>query len=133
MKDITTKINEAREDFKGYGSIKFNGETFAYDHIIGSNVHSDINKARTVNTITDDMFKDLYKQGVKFVLCFPPHYYAGDAKNDVFDIRMFIKSKKIFDMYKNGEKYALYNTKTGECINKEIMDKGRAYKVIRYK
>jgi len=128
MKDIQKYIVESQNI-----SIKFNGEEFTLDKIIQSTVHADLNKARTVNTITDEMFKDLRKQGVKYVLCFPPHYYAGDAKNDVFDIRMFIKSKKMFDMYKGGEKYAIYDTKTGECVNKEKMDKGRAYKVIRYK
>lgn len=128
MKDIQKYIVESQNI-----SIKFNGEEFTLDKIIQSTVHADLNKARTVDTITDEMFKDLRKQGVKYVLCFPPHYYAGDAKNDVFDIRMFIKSKKMFDMYKGGEKYAIYDTKTGECINKEKMDKGRAYKVIRYK
>ena len=132
MKNIKEYIVEAREDFK-YGIIDFNGEKFEFDHIIRNNVHNDVDKARTVDTITDEMFKDLYKQGVKFVLCFPPHYYAGDAKNDVFIIKMFIKSKKMYDTYKNTEAYALYSTKTGECINKEIMDKGKAYKVIRYK
>lgn len=128
MKDIQKYIVESQNI-----SIKFNGEEFTLDKIIQSTVHADLNKARTVDTITDEMFKDLRKQGVKYVLCFPPHYYAGDAKNDVFDIRMFIKSKKMFDMYKGGEKYAIYDTKTGECVNKEKMDKGRAYKVIRYK
>lgn len=128
MKDIQKYIVESQNI-----SIKFNGEEFTLDKIIQSTVHADLDKARTVDTITDEMFKDLRKQGVKYVLCFPPHYYAGDAKNDVFDIRMFIKSKKMFDMYKGGEKYAIYDTKTGECINKEKMDKGRAYKVIRYK
>ena len=132
MKDIKIFLEE-REDFKGYGSINFNGETFEFDHIIHNNVHKDVDDARTVDSITDDMFKDLRKQGVKFVLCFPPHYYAGDAKNDVFIIKMFIKSKKMYDAYKNTEAYALYNTKNGECVNKEQMDKGRAYKVIRYK
>lgn len=133
MKDIREYIIETREDFKGYGSINFNGETFEFDHIIHNNVHKDVDDARTVDSITDDMFKDLRKQGVKFVLCFPPHYYAGDAKNDVFIIKMFIKSKKMYDAYKNTEAYALYDTKNGECVNKEKMDKGRAYKVIRYK
>lgn len=128
MKDIQKYIVESQNI-----SIKFNGEEFTLDKIIQSTVHADLDKARTVDTITDEMFKDLRKQGVKYVLCFPPHYYAGDAKNDVFDIRMFIKSKKMFDMYKGGEKYAIYDTKTGECINKEKMDKGCAYKVIRYK
>ena len=33
MKDIKIFLEE-REDFKGYGSIKFNGETFSFDHII---------------------------------------------------------------------------------------------------
>lgn len=128
MKDIQKYIVESQNI-----SIKFNGEEFVLDKIIQSTVHANLDKARTVDTITDEMFKDLRKQGVKYVLCFPPHYYAGDAKNDVFDIRMFIKSKKMFDMYKGGEKYAIYDTKTGECVNKEKMDKGRAYKVIRYK
>jgi hypothetical protein len=128
MKDIQKYIVESQNV-----SIKFNGEEFVLDKIIQSTVHANLDKARTVDTITDEMFKDLRKQGVKYVLCFPPHYYAGDVKNDVFDIRMFIKSKKMFNMYKNGEKYAIYDTKTGECVNKEKMDKGRAYKVIRYK
>ena len=132
MKELKIYLEE-REDFKGYGSIKFNDETFEFDKIIGSNVHKDIDDARTVETITDDMFKDLYKQGVKFILCFPPHYTQSNEKMDVFIIKMFIKNKKTYDMYKSGEKYALYNTKTGECVNKEIMDKGKAYKVIRYK
>lgn len=131
MKHITTFLEE-REDFKGYGSIKFNGETFEFNHIIGSNVHKDIDNARTVKTITDDMFKDLYKQGVKFILCFPPHYTQSNEKVDEFIITMFIKSKKIYDGYKSGERYALYNTKTGECVNKDIMEKGKAYKVIRF-
>ena len=131
MKDIKIFLEE-REDFKGYGSIKFNGETFQFDKIIGSNVHADTDKARTIKSFTDDMWDGLKKQGVKFVLCFPPHYTQSNEKVDEFDIRMFIKSKKMFDMYKGGEKYALYNTKTGECVNKDIMDKGRAYKVLRY-
>lgn len=131
MKDIKIYLEE-HEDFKGYGSIKFNGETFSFDHIIHNNVHKDIDGARTVETITDDMFKDLYKQGVKFILCFPPHYTQSNEKFDKFIITMFIKKKKTYDMYKGGEKYALYNTKTGECVNKDIMDKGKAYKVLRY-
>ena len=40
------------------------------------------------------MWKDLKKQGVKYILTIPPHYYSGDAKNDVFIIKMFIKRKK---------------------------------------
>ena len=45
---------------------------------------------------------------------------------------MFIKSKKIYDMYERSEAYALYDVKTHECVNKDIMQKGRAYKVIRF-
>lgn len=131
MKNIKIFLEE-REDFKGYGSIKFNGETFEFDHIIGSNVHKDIDDARTVKAITNDMYKDLYKQGVKFILCFPPHYTQSNEKVDEFIIKMFIKSKKMSDAYKGGERYCLYNVKTHECVNKEKMDKGRAYKVLRY-
>jgi len=131
MKELKIYLEE-REDFKGYGSIKFNGETFEFDKIIGSNVHADTDKARTIKSFTDDMWNDLKKQGVKFVLCFPPHYTQSNEKVDEFDIRMFIKSKKMFDAYKDGEKYCVYNVKTHECVNKEKMDKGRAYKVLRY-
>ena len=45
---------------------------------------------------------------------------------------MFIKSKKIHDMYEHSEAYALYDVKTHECVNKDIMEKGKAYKVIRF-
>jgi hypothetical protein len=131
MKELKIYLEE-REDFKGYGSINFNGETFQFDKIIGSNVHADTDKARTIKSFTDDMWNDLKKQGVKFVLCFPPHYTQSNEKVDEFIIKMFIKKKKMYDMYKGGERYALYSTKTGECVNKEIMNKGKAYKVIRF-
>ncbi len=127
MKNITTYITESSNS-----SITFNGQEFQLDHIIQNNIHKNIDDARTIDSITDDMFKDLKKQGVKFVLCIPPHYYAGDAKNDVFIIKMFIKSKKLHDMYEHTEAYALYDVKTHECVNKDIMEKGKAYKVIRF-
>ena len=38
----------------------------------------------------------------------------------------------MLDAFRSTEKYALYDVKTHECINKEIMKKGRAYKVIRF-
>ena len=113
MKDIKKYITEA----SGV-KIKFQGQEFTMDRMILSNVHH--------------MWKDLKKQGVKYILTIPPHYYSGDAKNDIFIIKMFIKSKKIHDMYEHSEAYALYDVKTHECINKDIMQKGRAYKVIRF-
>ena len=127
MKDIKEFINEAVEQ-----EISFNSYKFKMDHIIGANVHTDIDQARTVERITDEMWKDLKKQGVKYVLCFPPHLTQSDEKVDNFMIKMFIKSKKLSDGYNNTEMYALYDVKTHECVNKDILDKRGAYKVLRY-
>lgn len=127
MKDIVRFINEA----SGV-KIKFQGQEFTMDRMILSNVHHDLQMASEVDSFTEDMWKDLKKQGVKYILTIPPHYYSGDAKNDIFTIKMFIKSKKIHDMYEHSEAYALYDVKTHECVNKDIMQKGRAYKVIRF-
>ena len=126
MKDIVRFINEA-SDVK----VKFQGQEFAMDRMILSNVHHDLHMASEVDSFTEDMWKDLKKQGVKYILAIPPHYYLGDAKNDIFTIKMFIKRKKIYDGYEHSEAYALYDVKTHECVNKDIMQKGRAYKVIR--
>lgn len=126
MKNINVFINEAVST-----KIKFQNQEFEMDHIIGNNINKNVDDARTVKSITDDMWNTLKKQGVKYLLTIPPHYYAGDAKNDVFIIKMFIKSKKLYNMYLHTEAYALYDIKTHECINKDIMEKGRAYKIIR--
>lgn len=130
MKSIKNFINESTVFNTNTKSVIFNGHEFQMDQNIGSNVHNDIDNARTVDEFTDEMFKDLKKQGVKYVLCWPPHYYAGNEKNDVFIIKMFIKSKKKSDSYRHTQAYALYDVKTGECINKDDI---RAYKVIRYR
>ena len=127
MKNIIEYINEA-SDVK----VKFQGQEFTMDRMILSNVHHDLHMASEVDSFTEDMWKDLKKQGVKYILTIPPHYYSGDAKNDVFTIKMFIKRKKIYDGYERSEAYALYDVKTHECVNKDIMQKGKAYKVIRF-
>ena len=127
MKDIIEYINEA----SGV-KVKFQGQEFTMDRMILSNVHHDLQMASEVDSFTEDMWKDLKKQGVKYILTIPPHYYSGDAKNDIFTIKMFIKSKKIHDMYEHSEAYALNDVKTHKCVNKDIMQKGRAYKVIRF-
>ena len=127
MKDIKQYITEAVDQ-----EVSFNSYKFKMDQMIKNNVHSDIDQARTVERITDEMWKDLKRQGVKYVLCFPPHLTQSDEKVDQFMIKMFIKSKKVSDGFMRTEAYALYDVKTHECVNKEIMDKGKTYKVIRY-
>lgn len=127
MKNIIEYINEA-SDVK----VKFQGQEFTMDRMILSNVNHDLHMASEVDSFTEDMWKDLKKQGVKYILTIPPHYYLGDAKNDIFTIKMFIKRKKIYDGYERSEAYALYDVKTHECVNKDIMQKGKAYKVIRF-
>ena len=127
MKNIIEYINEA-SDVK----VKFQGQEFTMDRMILSNVHHDLQMASEVDSFTEDMWKDLKKQGVKYILTIPPHYYSEEEKNDVFIIKMFIKRKKIYDMYEHSEAYALYDVKTHECVNKDIMQKGRAYKIIRF-
>ena len=97
-----------------------------------SNVHNDIYQATRVKEFTEDMWKDLKKQGCQYFICFPPHYTKpGNEKVDEFQIKMFIKGKTS-GLFMHNEKYALYDVKTHECINKEIMEKGKAYKVIRF-
>ena len=127
MKNIIEYINEA-VDIK----VKFQGQEFTMDHIIKSNIHHDLEMASQIDSFTEEMWKDLKKQGVKYVLTIPPHYFNGDEKNDKFIIKMFIKHKKLHDMYEHTEAYALYDVKTHECVNKDIMEKGKAYKVIRF-
>ena len=127
MKNIIEYINEA-SDIK----VKFQGQEFTMDRMILSNVHHDLQMASEVDSFTEDMWKDLKKQSVKYILTIPPHYYSGDAKNDIFTIKMFIKRKKIYDMYERSEAYALYDVKTHECINKDIMKRGKTYKIIRF-
>lgn len=124
MKDINVFITEAVST-----KIKFQNQEFEMDHIIGSNVHNDIYQATRVKKFTDEMIKDLYKQGVKYILCFPPHWTQSNERVDEFQIKMFIKSKKISDSYKSTQKYALFNVKNWNCINK---DKIKAYKIIRF-
>ena len=128
MKDIITFITEAAN-----GEIEFQGQKFQLNQIIKTNVHNDIYQATRVKEFTEDMWKDLKKQGCTHFICFPPHYTKpGNEKVDEFQIKMFIKGKKMSDTYKGGELYAIYDTKTHECINKDIMEKGKAYKVIRF-
>lgn len=128
MKNIIEYINEA-SDIK----VKFQGQEFTMDRMILSNVHHDLHMASEVESFTEDMWKDLKKQGCTHFICFPPHYTKpGNEKVDEFQITMFIKGKKIVDAFRSTEKYALYDVKTHECINKEIMEKGKAYKVIRF-
>ena len=45
------------------------------DRMILSNVHHDLQMASEVDSFTEDMWKDLKKQGVKYILTIPPHYY----------------------------------------------------------
>ena len=128
MKDITSFIVEAAAS-----EIEFQGQKFQLNQLVKSNVHNDIYQATRVKELTEDMWKDLKKQGCQYFICFPPHYTKpGNDKVDEFQITMFIKGKKIVDTFRSTEKYALYDVKTHECINKEIMKKGRAYKVIRF-
>lgn len=124
MKDIKEYIIEAAG-----GEIEFQGQKFQLNQIIKANVHNDIYQATRLKEFTDDIWKDLKKQGVKYVLCFPPHFTQSNEKVDEFQIKMFIKAKKMSDAYKNTELYGLYDVKTHECVNK---DKIRAYKVIRF-
>lgn len=124
MKDIKEYIIEAAG-----GEIEFQGQKFQLNKIIKANVHNDIYQATRVKEFTDDMWKDLKKQGVKYVLCFPPHFTQSNEKVDEFQIKMFIKAKKMSDAYKSTELYGLYDVKTHECVNK---DKIRAYKIIRF-
>ena len=128
MKDIKRFIIEAAAS-----EIEFQGQKFQLNQLVKSNVHNDIYQATRVKEFTEDMWKDLKKQGCQYFICFPPHYTKpGNDKVDEFQITMFIKGKKIVDTFRSTEKYALYDVKTHECINKEIMKKGRAYKVIRF-
>lgn len=124
MKDIKQFIAEAASL-----KVQFQGQEFEMDHIVKSNVHNDIYQATRLKEFTDDIWKDLKKQGVKYVLCFPPHFTQSNEKVDEFQIKMFIKSKKMSDAYKGTELYGLYDVKTHECVNK---DKIKAYKVIRF-
>lgn len=127
MKDIKEYIIEAVG-----GEIEFQGQKFQLNQIIKSNVHNDIYKATRVKEFTGDMWKDLKKQGCTHFICFPPHYTKpGNEKVDEFQIKMFIKGKTS-GLFMHNEKYALYDVKTHECINKEIMEKGKAYKIIRF-
>ena len=128
MKDITSFIVEAAAS-----EIEFQGQKFQLNQLVKSNVHNDIYQATRVKEFTEDMWKDLKKQGCQYFICFPPHYTKpGNDKVDEFVITMFIRGKKMVDSFRNTEKYALYDVKTHECINKEIMKKGKAYKVIRF-
>ena len=128
MKDIKEYIIEAVG-----GEINFQGQKFQLNQLIKSNVHNDIYQATRVKEFTEDMWQDLKKQGCQYFISFPPHYTKpGNDKVDEFQITMFIKGKKIVDTFRSTEKYALYDVKTHECINKEIMEKGKAYKVIRF-
>ena len=128
MKDITSFILEAAT-----GEIEFQGQKFQLNQLVKSNVHNDIYQATRVKELTEDMWKDLKKQGCQYFICFPPHYTKpGNDKVDEFAITMFIRGKKMLDVFRSTEKYALYDVKTHECINKEIMEKGKAYKVIRF-
>lgn len=124
MRDIKEYIIEAAG-----GEIEFQGQKFQLNQIIKANVHNDIYQATRLKEFTDDIWKDLKKQGVKYVLCFPPHFTQSNEKVDEFQIKMFIKSKKMSDAYKGTELYGLYDVKTHECVNK---NKIRAYKVIRF-
>lgn len=127
MKSIKEYITEAVG-----GEIEFQGQKFQLNQIIKANVHNDIYQATRVKEFTDDMWKDLKKQGCTHFICFPPHYTKpGNEKVDEFQIKMFIKGKAS-GLFTHNEKYALYDVKTHECINKEIMEKGKAYKVIRF-
>lgn len=123
MKDIKEYINEA------IGEVEFNGQKFQFDHIIRANVHNDIYQATRVKELNDDFWKTMKQQKVKYVLVFPPHFTQSDEKVDEFQIKMFIKSKRVYDGYKGSELYGLYDVKTHECVNK---DKIRAYKIIRF-
>lgn len=124
MKDIKEYITESVS-----GSIEFQGQKFELDHIIKSNVHQDIYKASCINSFSSDDWQNLKKQGCKYVLCFPPHMTQSNEKVDKFQIKAFIKGKRMSDMYKHTQMYALYDTKTGECVNKDDI---KAYKVIRF-
>ena len=127
MKNIKEYIIEAVG-----GEIEFQGQKFQLNQIIKANVHNDIYQATRVKEFTEDMWKDLKKQGCTHFICFPPHYTKpGNEKVDEFQIKMFIKGKAS-GLFMHNEKYALYDVKTHECINKEIMEKGKAYKVIRF-
>lgn len=124
MRDIKQFIAEAASI-----KVQFQGQEFEMDHIVKSNVHNDIYQATRLKEFTDDIWKDLKKQGVKYVLCFPPHFTQSNEKVDEFQIKMFIKAKKMYDAYKSTELYGLYDVKTHECVNK---GKIRAYKIIRF-
>ena len=65
MKDIKEYIIEAVG-----GEINFQGQKFQLNQLIKSNVHNDIYQATRVKEFTEDMWKDLKKQGCQYFICF---------------------------------------------------------------
>lgn len=133
MKSIIAHINEAYQEahiikFLGSGFKCQKEQEFKTDAIILSREHHDTLWDAQVKSINDIDTKDLLKQGVKYLLMFPPHKTQSGDEVDHYIIKMFIRRKHYFDIYKSSEKYLMYDLKNKKFINdKEI----RAYKITR--
>ena len=75
--------------------------------------------------------KSLLKQGCKWIVALPPHDCSG-GKVDYWQIYMFVKSKKVADMFNCEGIRAVYDLKKQEIVNKDkIKWEAKDYKIIR--
>ena len=81
--------------------------------------------------IKDMPLDDWKSQGVKYVLAWPPHRSKNGSEMDKFSVTMFIKSKRLYNVYVGNEQQALINVESGKIENIDhIRMETATYKVL---
>ena len=132
MKSLTQYINEAISN-----TIQYKGFEFKLDVNMAQNKKAagknalDMEMASHFDSLKDLDCKSLLKQGCKWIVALPPHDCSG-GKVDYWQIYMFVKSKKVADMFNCEGIRAVYDLKKQEIVNKDkIKWEAKDYKAIR--
>ena len=132
MKSLTQYINEAISN-----TIQYKGFEFKLDVNMAQNKKAagknalDMEMASHFDSLKDLDCKSLLKQGCKWIVALPPHNCPG-GKVDYWQIYMFVKSKKVADMFNCEGIRAVYDLKKQEIVNKDkIKWEAKDYKAIR--
>ena len=92
---------------------------------------SGMEMASHFDSLKDIDCKSLLKQGCRWIVALPPHD-CPDGKVDYWQIYMFVKSKKVADMFNCGGIKAVYDLNKKEIVNKDkIKWEAKDYKAIR--
>ena len=132
MKSLTQYINEAISNIIQYKGFEFKLDVNMTQNkkAAGKNAF-DMGMASHFDYLKDIDCKSLLKQGCKWIVALPPHDCSG-GKVDYWQIYMFVKSKKVADMFNCEGIRAVYDLKKQEIVNKDkIKWEAKDYKIIR--